>query len=137
MMRPITGKNMATETSYQKRLVGERIAASYLRKSGYEIIAHRYKTRYGEIDLICTLPHKQVLVFVEIKHLKQGAAAIRNMEVITQRQIARNCNAANFFLGNNDIADYSQHSCRFDLVLLSENRILQHIQDAWHFTEEM
>ena len=37
---------------------GESIAADFLRKKGFEILASGYRGRYGEIDIIC---------FVEVK----------------------------------------------------------------------
>jgi putative endonuclease len=44
---------------------GESLAAGYLQKKKYNIIASGYRCRYGEIDLIVT--DKQYLVFVEVK----------------------------------------------------------------------
>ena len=44
---------------------GEAIAAEYLRKKRYEVIATGYRCRYGEIDLI--VRNRQYLVFVEVK----------------------------------------------------------------------
>lgn len=44
---------------------GEAIAADYLRKNRYRLIASGYRCRYGEIDLI--VQNRQFLVFVEVK----------------------------------------------------------------------
>lgn len=44
---------------------GESLAAEYLLKKKYSIIAAGYRCRYGEIDLIVT--NKKYLVFVEVK----------------------------------------------------------------------
>ena len=44
---------------------GEKIAANYLTKKGYQIIARNYHTREGEIDLVCQ--KDEVIVFVEVK----------------------------------------------------------------------
>ncbi len=44
---------------------GEDLAAEYLRKQGYKIIARNYRTRQAEIDIIAK--HKGVIVFVEVK----------------------------------------------------------------------
>lgn len=44
---------------------GEQKAAEYLQQRGYEILHRNYRTRYGEIDLICA--DKKYLVFVEVK----------------------------------------------------------------------
>ena len=44
---------------------GEELAAEYLRKHGYKIIAMGYRTRMGEIDIIAE--KRKYLVFVEVK----------------------------------------------------------------------
>ena len=44
---------------------GESVAAWYLAKKGYEILARHYTSRFGEIDLIAK--DKDELVFVEVK----------------------------------------------------------------------
>src|ERR1043166_1478100 len=47
---------------------GEKFAARYLRRHGYKILVKRFKTRSGEIDIVCR--HKDWLVFVEVKTRK-------------------------------------------------------------------
>lgn len=44
---------------------GEAVAAEYLRKKRYEIVATGYRCRFGEIDLIAQ--NRRYLVFVEVK----------------------------------------------------------------------
>lgn len=44
---------------------GEAVAAEYLRKKRFQLIATGYRCRYGEIDLI--VQNRQYLVFVEVK----------------------------------------------------------------------
>lgn len=44
---------------------GEQVAAEYLQRLGYRILQTNYRTRYGEIDLVCQ--HDGDLVFVEVK----------------------------------------------------------------------
>ena len=46
-------------------LWGERMAAKYLMEQGYTFLAHSYRCRYGEIDLI--MEQGKYLVFVEVK----------------------------------------------------------------------
>jgi putative endonuclease len=47
---------------------GEKFAARYLRRHGYKILVRRFKSRAGEIDIVCR--HKDGLVFVEVKTRK-------------------------------------------------------------------
>ena len=44
---------------------GEAQVANYLRAHGYQLLAHSYRCRYGEIDLIAR--KGKVLCFVEVK----------------------------------------------------------------------
>ena len=44
---------------------GEKFAARYLRRQGYRILVRRFKTRAGEIDIVCR--QGDWLAFVEVK----------------------------------------------------------------------
>jgi putative endonuclease len=44
---------------------GEDIAAKYLQQQGYRIVQRNYRSRYGEVDIICA--QHGILVFVEVK----------------------------------------------------------------------
>ena len=52
---------------------GEALAADYLRRKGYRIVAQGYRCRFGEIDLI--VRDRKSLVFVEVKLRKNDAFA--------------------------------------------------------------
>ena len=49
---------------------GEALAAEYLRKKRYQIVAAGYRSRFGEIDLI--VKNRKYLVFVEVKTRKNS-----------------------------------------------------------------
>lgn len=44
---------------------GEGIASNYLDNKGYRIVERNFRTRFGEIDIVCW--DKDILVFVEVK----------------------------------------------------------------------
>ena len=47
---------------------GEKIAVSFLRKSGYKILFRNFRAKTGgEVDLVCRDRRAKVLVFVEVK----------------------------------------------------------------------
>ena len=52
---------------------GEALAAEYLRKKRYTVVASGYRSRFGEIDLIVS--NKKYLVFVEVKTRKSNRFA--------------------------------------------------------------
>ena len=63
---------------------GEGIAAEYLRKKRYQIVACNYRTRFGEIDLIAK--NRRFLVFVEVKLRKSDRFAQAREYVGFQKQ---------------------------------------------------
>jgi len=68
---------------------GERLAAEYLARAGYKIVARNYRSRLGELDLVAE--EQGVVVFVEVKTRRDGAA-VSPFEAVTRakrRQIAR------------------------------------------------
>lgn len=65
---------------------GEAMAADFLRRQRYEIIACNYHTRFGEIDLIAR--NRKTVVFVEVKTRRDGRFA-QAREFVTGRKQAR------------------------------------------------
>ena len=63
---------------------GESIAAEYLRKKRYNLIATNYRCRFGEIDLIVS--NRKYLVFVEVKLRKSDKFASAHEYVDTNKQ---------------------------------------------------
>jgi putative endonuclease len=90
--------------------MGEDLACAELRRRGYAILARRYRTRHGEIDIIAR--HERTIVFVEVKarsgsDFGGGAAAVTAWK---QQRIAQ---MANDFLARGRLLD---EPCRFDVV---------------------
>ena len=65
---------------------GEDLAASHLRNLGWEILERNYRTKLGEIDLVCR-DHDSI-VFVEVK-TRASADFARPDESVTQRKRAK------------------------------------------------
>ena len=63
---------------------GEALAAEYLRKKHYKIVAAGYRCRFGEIDLIAS--NRKYIVFVEVKLRKSPAFAEAREYVNRQKQ---------------------------------------------------
>jgi putative endonuclease len=65
---------------------GEDLAASHLRDLGWEIIERNYRTRLGEIDLVCR--DHDTIVFVEVK-TRTPTDFARPDQSVTQRKQAK------------------------------------------------
>ena len=63
---------------------GEALAAEYLRKKRYELVAAGYRCRFGEIDLI--VKNKKFLVFGEVKLRRDDRFAMAREFVDTRKQ---------------------------------------------------
>ncbi len=63
---------------------GEAVAAQYLQKKRYRLIASGYRSRYGEIDLI--VQNRKYLVFVEVKLRKSDRFALAKEFVDYRKQ---------------------------------------------------
>jgi putative endonuclease len=111
-------------TSYQKGLRAETFAKLWFRCKGYRILAERYKTPSGEIDLIAK--KSRVLVFVEVKLRKTKQAAA---EAIHSKNRSRVTTAAALYLQCHP--EYSKLEMRFDALVLSPAAWPQHICNAW------
>ena len=88
---------------------GESIAADYLRKKRYIILAANYRCRFGEIDLIAE--NRNYLVFVEVK-LRKNANFAEAMEFVDRRKQERLRQTAEMFLSQNE----TQKQPRFDVI---------------------
>ena len=88
---------------------GEALAAEYLHKKKYTLLASGFRCRYGEIDLIVC--NKKYLAFVEVKLRKsnQFANAKDFVDVHKQERIRT---TASFFLSQNP----TNLQPRFDVV---------------------
>lgn len=88
---------------------GEALAAEYLRKKRYTLVAAGYRCRFGEIDLI--VKDKKFLVFVEVKLRKnENFAAAR--EYVDRRKQDRIRLTASMFLSQNP----TKLQPRFDVI---------------------
>lgn len=88
---------------------GEQLAASYLQKKRYRVVACNYKCRMGEIDIICK--NRKYLVFVEVKLRKSDYFGEAREFVGIQKQ-HRLMAAANFWLQQNT----TDLQPRFDVI---------------------
>lgn len=92
--------------------LGEELAADALRGLGYAILARRYRTRYGEIDIVAQ--DEDTLVFVEVKARKSDryGSAAESVTEWKQRRIA--AMALDYLSWVNRLDD----PCRFDVVAI-------------------
>lgn len=64
--------------------LGEDIAVNYLKNKGYKIIEKNFRTRFGEIDIICEKDNS--IIFIEVR-TKRNSSLLSPEESITKRKI--------------------------------------------------
>ncbi len=124
---PPNGPRREKIAAFRLGLSAESRAAMFLIAKGYRIVARRWKTPVGEIDIVAR--SRGALVFVEVKARERAADAA---EAVTERSQRRIVAAAELWLAHNP-AD-GEREIRFDVVLVTPGKIPQHIANAFDAT---
>lgn len=110
--------------SYRRGHRGEGLAALALRLKGFRIVARRYRTKLGEIDLIAR--RGDLVLIVEVKVRK---TLIEAMQAIAHQSERRIEGAADLWLSRQK--DYGRLSVRFDLVAVLPWRWPVHVPNVF------
>jgi putative endonuclease len=110
--------------AFQRGLSAESRAAMLLVAKAYRIVARRWKTPFGEIDIVAR--RRRTLVFVEVKARDSVDEA---MEAVTERTKRRIIGAAELWLVNNP--DDVNADIRFDVILVAPGKMPHHIANAF------
>jgi putative endonuclease len=123
--RPLApAARLERQVAFRTGISAESRAAAFLIAKGFRILARRFRTRVGEIDIVAR--RRKLLVFVEVKARERLDDAAWS---VTDRQRARIVAAAEAWLAAN--ADRSIQDIRFDAVLVAPGRIPRHIPAAF------
>ena len=114
------------QQAFSRGIWAERLAAFALMLKGFRIVERRYKTRFGEIDLIAK--RGRLILIVEVKARASVEAA---MEAVSYTNLQRIEAAADHWLARQP--DHHRLSLRFDLVAVLPRRWPVHIPAAVSF----
>jgi putative endonuclease len=118
------GRTAARQRAQRRGHVSEYLAAFYLLLKGYRILAIRYRTRLGEIDLIARKGN--LVAFIEVKARASEALAIDAVGFDSQRRIRA---ASDLWIAKH--RDGMQLSLRYDVVAVLPRRWPRHFPDAF------
>jgi putative endonuclease len=110
--------------AYRHGLRAEIAAASLLLAKGYRILARRYKTPLGEIDLV--VRRGRTIAFVEVKARASSADALDSVGRGAEDRIV---GAADLWLSRHPAA--SGLDLRYDMVLVVPWRLPRHLPNAF------
>lgn len=117
---------MADHNDFGKK--AEDMAADYLQKNGYRILARNFRFQKAEIDIIAE--KDEFIIIIEVK-ARSTDAFMLPQEAVTKTKIKSIVSAANHYL-----EEYGrQNEVRFDIISVlpdkDRNLIIEHISDAF------
>ena len=110
--------------AFNTGLSAESRAAAMLLAKGYRILARRFRTPYGEIDIVAR--KRSLIAFVEVKAratLDEAAYAV------TPRQQARISDAASAWLQAHP--EHAEFELRFDVMMIAPGHLPRHLLAAF------
>jgi putative endonuclease len=109
--------------------LGESLACAELTRRGYAILATRYRTRFGEIDIISDAGGVTVFVEVKARRSTRKGSALDAVSPAKRRRVAAMALDYLAWTGRLDAP------CRFDVVAIdhigSDRVTIQVIENAW------
>jgi putative endonuclease len=110
--------------AYRRGHRSEWLAAIALMFKGYRIVARRYRTKLGEIDLIAR--RGDLILVVEVKARPTLMEAMEALSRTSERRIEA---AVDIWLARQP--DHGRLSIRFDMVAVLPRRWPVHVPDAF------
>lgn len=108
---------------------GEVLASKYLRQQGYHILAHNFRTKIGEIDIIVS--REKTIVFVEVKTTKTDFLD-SPLDAVTPKKQQQISKVALEYLASNDLFNLD---ARFDVIAVKVRPLrsphIEHIENAF------
>lgn len=110
---------------------GEALAAQFLQKKHYKIVATNYRCRFGEIDIVAA--NRKYLLFVEVK-LRKSAKFAQAAEFVNSFKQERLRTTAELYLSENP----TELQPRFDVIEIyapeginTKKPVINHLEDAF------
>jgi putative endonuclease len=125
--RPVRQKREARPEKIAAFRIGisaESRAAAFFIAKGFRILARRWKSPVGEIDIIAR--RRSLMVFVEVKARNNLDEAAESLQARQQRRIAA---AAEVWLAAHP--DDAARDMRFDAILVAPGKLPRHIPAAF------
>jgi putative endonuclease len=110
--------------AYRHGHFAEAAAAALLMAKGFRLLARRYRTPLGEIDLV--VKRGRLIAFVEVKARPTLCEALESVGPMSERRIV---GAADLWLAKHP--DAAGLGLRYDMVAVAPWRLPVHLPDAF------
>lgn len=121
---PVSSRLTTKRRNERRGRWAESLALASLRLKGYRLLARRFKSGLGEVDLI--MRRGEVTAFIEVKIRVDVDRAV---EAVTDYQSRRIAAAARLWMARDPKAALGV--CRFDIVAVSPYQWPKHISNAF------
>lgn len=121
---PVSSRLTTRRRNERRGRWAESLAEACLRLKGYRLLARRFKSGLGEVDLI--MRRGEVTAFIEVKIRADADQAV---EAVTNFQSRRIAAAARIWMARDPKAALG--ICRFDIVAVSPYQWPKHIANAF------
>ncbi len=122
--KPKNSQRIAFERAGRR---GEFWAALFLRLKLYRIVASRFKTPVGELDLVAE--HFGATVFIEVKSRANSSVEAEALNAVNRRRIVR---AAHYYVARHPAL--ASTPLRFDVIFLAPFAWPRHLKNAFSET---
>jgi putative endonuclease len=95
---------------------GESLVEAWLEQQGGKILHQRWRSPWGEIDLITQFPGTKIIAFVEVKTRSGGNWDQGGLLAVNTRKQEKIWQTANHFLTSQP--QWSDWNCRFDVAIV-------------------
>lgn len=109
-------------------LLGERIAARWLIREGWRVVAHRFRTGHRDIDLVVRRENDVAFVEVKARRGEQFGSPVEAVHYRKRRELGRSARIWVDRHGSDTL------SYRFDVVgvlIIGQNVRIRHIPNAF------
>lgn len=117
-----------TKQRHALGLLGERIAARWLRRQGWEVLAQRFRSGHRDIDLV--VRHGNEVAFVEVK-LRRGETFGSPVEAVHQRKRRELSRSARVWVERHGCAALSYRFDVFGVLMIGQTVRIRHIPNAF------
>jgi putative endonuclease len=99
--------------------LGEKFVCQWLISQDWQILAHRWRCLWGEIDIIAQNKSSNLIAFIEVKTRSKFNLDRQGIDSITMAKQAKLLKSAELFLTKNP--QFADYFLRFDVALVSSS----------------
>jgi putative endonuclease len=112
--------------------LGEDLVAKWLESCGWKILHRRWRSRWGEIDIIAE--YTQTLAFIEVKTRSAGSWDAGGRDAIMPRKQEKLYRTAQMYLAK--FPEKADLNCRFDVAIAEAQKISSQKNSKYGDTNE-